>query len=166
MNHDLSSKQLEIKNNLEKDAVKSAMWISGFVGIFVFIILYFVFPGFSNYSTIKLIINAALGAFSGYLAYKPILGWTTSKKTKEAHCDNCGGDYAVELVSHDEDLIAAVPRSQIKRYMHVNGDKIQHSSWVEEKYNITDTYQCCECSKQKTKTYVVTRKTGYSSSTT
>ena len=69
MNHDLSSKQLEIKNNLEKDAVKSAMWISGFVGIFVFIILYFVFPGFSNYSTIKLIINAALGAFSGYLAY-------------------------------------------------------------------------------------------------
>ena len=95
---------------------------------------------------------------------KPILGWTTSKKTKEAHCDNCGGDYAVELVSHDEDLIAAVPRSQSERYSN-KGD-IRHRSWIEEKYNITDNYQCCECGKQKTNTYVVTRKTGYSSSIT
>ncbi len=164
MNHDLSSKQLEIKNNLEKDAVKSAIWISGIIGIFVFIILYLFFTGSTNHSTIKLVINAALGALSGYFAYKPILGWTTSKKTKEAHCDNCGSDYVVELVSHDEDLIAAVPRSKSERYSN-KGD-IRHRSWIEEKYNITDTYQCCECGKQKTNKYVVTKETGHSSSIT
>lgn len=164
MNHDLSSKQLEIKSKLEKDAVKSAMWISGFFGIFVIIILYLVLPWLTNHSTIKLIINVALGAFSGYVAYKPILGWTTSKETKDAHCDSCDSDYAVELVSHDEDLIAAVPRSIHERYS--NKGEIRHRSWIEEKYNITNTYQCCECGKQKTKQHVVTRETGHSSTIT
>jgi hypothetical protein len=88
-------------------------------------------------------------------------------QSRLARCLNCRSAYSKELIDKDETLVAIVPRQQIKRVAEASsteGERYETSSWTEERYSVTDSYECRLCGDETKVKYFKTRKTGYRSS--
>ncbi len=74
---------------------------------------------------------------------------------KTAKCDSCGAAFSRSRSDHVETLIASTPKDERKE----QPDKsTQVTSWIEDKFDVLDTYTCAKCSNVTTKAYQTTRR--------
>lgn len=85
-------------------------------------------------------------------------------------CKVCNAQFAINHINSRKDFLSAIPRKRIKNEGKVGGHGpdvgkqiILHESWTEERYKVTDTYSCVECSDTYESTSISTNRAGYSS---
>jgi len=72
-----------------------------------------------------------------------------------AQCSKCNAAFSVSRVNRDEVLASSEARESRKELE--NGDT-EITTWVEETYDVDDTYSCSKCSDVSHKKYQTTRK--------
>ena len=74
---------------------------------------------------------------------------------KSALCSSCNAAFSISRTDKVETLVA----SENKEEREVQEDgTTKVTTWVEEKYDVTDTYTCSACSDATTKEYQTTRR--------
>lgn len=111
-------------------------------------------------------VAAGIGALAALLI-SAVTAVTYLVRASKLTCPECRSRFAIALIDRDEQLIAAVPRQQVTVVATSNstgGQKNEYSSWVDEKYNVTDTYQCVVCGREYAERHIETRRTGVETS--
>lgn len=99
--------------------------------------------------------RSAGAAVVGLLAAAGIYRKTISSGAAGAKCAECGADFSVTRTDHTEVLLKSESRESRKKLE--NGDT-EITTWVEEVFNVDDTYTCAKCADLSHKTYQTTRK--------
>lgn len=101
------------------------------------------------------LIRSAGAVVIGLLAATGIYRKTLSSGAAGAKCAECGAGFSVTRTDHTEDLLKSESRESRKEME--NGDT-EITAWVEEVFNVDDTYTCAKCAHVSQKTYQTTRK--------
>jgi len=73
----------------------------------------------------------------------------------EAKCAKCGAAFSVSRSDRQETLVKSDPREERKTLD--NGD-IEITTWLQEVYDVDDTFSCSGCADTSHKTYQTSRK--------
>jgi len=93
--------------------------------------------------------------------------------SSDSRCEVCEAPFAIKHIDSQKKFLSAIPRNCIKNIGKVGGygpdvgkQVMMHESWTEERYEITDTYECTECGDTHQSTRMTTQRTGYSGTKT
>lgn len=94
-------------------------------------------------------------AVAGLLAAGGLYTKFMSSGAKGAECAACNAAFSVSRTDKTEDLVSTKDH-EIRKELE-NGD-IEISTWIEEVFDVDDTYSCSKCADTTHKTYQSTRK--------
>ena len=94
-------------------------------------------------------------ALVGVLTAGGIYRKNMSSGTADAKCTKCNAAFSVARVDRQEVMATSTPKE--KRKNLDNGDT-EITTWIEEVYDVKDTYECATCSEVTHKTYQSTRR--------
>lgn len=100
-------------------------------------------------------IRSGGAALAGLLSAGLITRKNLSSGAAGAKCANCGAAFSVARVERQEVLANTTPKEERKTLD--NGDT-EITTWVEEVYDVDDTYKCSSCGDTTHKTYQSTRR--------
>lgn len=141
----LSNEQLELKNSIQKSAV---IW-SVILALVIALLAYWLLS--SQGAVVRLGLAALIAAASGYGIFRAIF----SSKAKSAKCQQCSAAFSTSLDDRNEVLVDSQQRSESEP---LDGGRVKVTRWVEEKYDVVDSYKCSNCGFVSTKEYQVSRK--------
>lgn len=161
MNSKLSRAQDEIKKSVQFKSWAFAIIAALIIGVVVIQFL----PADPFVRGLFFILAAAV-------VTKPLQKIIHSWVAADSRCKACHAPFAIERTDSQREFVSAIPRKQIKKRGVVGGhgpdvgkDIIEHQSWTEERYKITDTFTCVKCGDAQQTSRIQTRREGYSSTT-
>lgn len=141
----LSEQQEDLRASIKKNAL---IW--GLVlGLIIAALAYWIL------SSQGAMLRSGGAAVLGVLAAGGIYKKTVSSGAAGAKCAKCGAGFSVTRSDHSEVLQKSESRESHKELE--NGDT-EITTWVEEVFDVDDTYTCAKCSDSSHKTYQTTRK--------
>jgi len=141
----LSDQQEKLRSSIKKGAVTWGV----ILGLIVAGIVYWLLGGQSG------LVRSAAAVGTGLIVAGLVFRKSMSSGADAAKCENCGAMFSVARVDRQEVLVNSEDRETRKELE--NGDT-EITTWVEEKYDVTDTYECSKCQNTTTKTYQNSRK--------
>ena len=100
-------------------------------------------------------IRSGGAALAGLLSAGLITRKNLSSGAAGAKCANCGAGFSVSRVDRQEVLAKSTPKEERKE---LDSGDIEITTWVEEIYDVDDTYKCSSCGDTTHKTYQSTRR--------
>lgn len=94
-------------------------------------------------------------AVAGLLVAGGMYRKSMSSGASGAKCANCNADFSVSRINRDEVLLKSEARETRKELE--NGDT-EITTWMEEVYDVKDSYSCASCSDVTQKKHQFTRK--------
>lgn len=101
------------------------------------------------------LIRPGSAALAGLLAAGGLYKKFMSSGAKGAKCANCNAGFSVSRTDKTETLLKSEARESRKELE--NGDT-EITTWVEEVFDVDDTYSCAKCADTTHKAYQSTRK--------
>lgn len=87
----------------------------------------------------------------GYLAFRA----SFNSGAKSAKCEKCGAAFSKSRTDRTETLKSSEPKEEREE----QPDKsVKVTTWIEETYDVLDTYTCANCGDVTTKAYTTTRR--------
>ncbi len=142
---ELSDEQLELKSSIQKSAV---IW-SVILALVIALLAYWLLS--SQGDVVRLGGGALIGAAAGYGIFRAIF----ASKSKSAKCEQCSAPFSTALDDRNEVLVGSEEKT---RREHLDGGEVKTTHWVEEKYDVADTYECSNCGYVFVKEYQVSRR--------
>ncbi len=141
----LSNEQETLRASIKKGAI-----IGGVVlGLIVAALAYWILGGQDG------MIRKGGAAVAGLIAAGGLYAKFMSSGADGAKCNECNAAFSVSRSDKTETLIKSEARESRKELE--NGDT-EISTWVEEVFDVDDTYICSKCGDVTHKTYKTTRK--------
>ena len=78
-----------------------------------------------------------------------------SSGAKTAKCNNCSAAFSRSRTDHVETLTASANKEEIEAQPD---QSTKVTTWVEDSFDVVDTYTCANCADAITKTYTTTRR--------
>lgn len=141
----LSQEQEEMRQSIQKSAI---IWSVVF-GLIVAGITFWALGGQST------VIRLAATAFSGFVVLIGIFKWRFAANSKSAQCEKCSTAFSISKSDHVETLKSSATK-ETRDAQEDFSTKV--TTWVEEVYDVTDTYSCGSCGDETVKKYTTTRK--------
>lgn len=141
----LSDQQEKLRSSIKKGAVTWGV----ILGLIVAGIVYWLLGGQSG------LVRSAAAVGTGLIVAGLVFRKSMSSGADAAKCENCGAMFSVSRVDRQEVLVNSEDRETRKELE--NGDA-EITTWVEEKYDVDDTYKCSSCGDTTHKTYQTTRR--------
>lgn len=101
------------------------------------------------------LVRAGGGAVIGALAGLGLFRWNFTSRSKGAACAKCGSVYSISRTDRNEVLKSS--ENKMEREAQPDGST-KVTTWVEEVYDVTDTFTCSNCGGATTKNYTTTRR--------
>ncbi|MCB1517060.1 MAG: hypothetical protein KDJ19_05530 [Hyphomicrobiaceae bacterium] len=101
------------------------------------------------------LIRAGGGAVIGALAGFGLFRWNFTSRSKGAACAKCGSVYSISRTDRNE--VFKSSENKMEREAQADGST-KVTSWVEEVYDVTETYTCSSCGDVTTKNFTTTRR--------
>lgn len=141
----LSQEQQDLRQSIQKSAM---IWAVIF-GVVIAAILYWALGGQGA------MIRAGGAVVGGVVLAAVIFKWRFGANSDAAKCANCNAAFSITRTDHAEVLAS----SQAKETREAQEDySTKVTTWVEEEYDVTDTYTCAKCDDITTKAYKTTRR--------
>jgi len=142
---ELSNEQQELKASIQKSAI---IW--GLVlGLLVGLIAYWLLGDQEN--IVRIGGTAILGVGVVIVTFRS--KFRTGAKL--ARCAECGATFSISRSNREEILISSEEKSQYEK-LDSGGSKL--TEWVEEKYDVLETYACSKCGNESIKEFQTTRR--------
>lgn len=141
----LSEEQQELQASIKKS---STIW-AVIIGLITAGMVYWIMS--SQATMIRggaAVIGGAIVAFAMYRK-------SFKSGSKSARCTSCDAAFSISRTDKSETLV--VSENKEEREAQEDGST-KVTTWVEEKYDVTDTYTCSACSDATTKEYQTTRR--------
>ena len=100
-------------------------------------------------------IRSGGAVLAGMLAAGVISSKNLSSGAAGAKCANCSAAFSVARVDRQEVLAKSTPKEERK---DLDNGEIEITTWVEDVYDVDDTYKCSSCDDTTHKTYQSTRR--------
>lgn len=94
---------------------------------------------------------AILGAGAGFGLFK----WSFGNGSKAAQCGKCSAAFSITRTDRSEKLLGSAPKESRQE---ADDRSTKVTTWVEESYEVTDTYTCAKCGDVTHKTHTSNRK--------
>ncbi len=134
---------------LKASITKSAMIWAIIFGLIVAGILYWALGGQEN------LIRIGAAVVGGVAVFVVIFLWRKSANSTAAKCPKCNAAFSISRTDRTE-VLASSEEKETREPQEDGSVKVL--TWVEEVYDITDTYTCSQCNDITTKESRTTRK--------
>ena len=142
---DLSQDQVEKRAAIQKSAT---IW-GTIVGVVAGLIAFWILGG-----------QGAAIRFGGAIVIAGIVGFLVFRASfksgsKSAQCEKCGAAFSRSRSDHVETLASSEDKEE-RAEQEDKSTKV--TTWVEDSFDVVDTYTCAKCGDTTTKTYKTTRR--------
>ncbi len=144
---DFSQEQVEKRAAIQKSASIIGVIVALIVGLVAYWIL-----GSQN-SGIRIGGSAVVALVAGFLVHRA----SFNSGAKSAKCANCGAAFSRSRTDRTE-VLDSSSREEESETQEDGSTKV--TTWIEEVYDVTETYTCSTCQDETTKTYKSNRRTG------
>lgn len=141
----LSSEQQDLKNSIRKSAIIWGVILGGVAGAITFWLTADMAQ--DNRTQIT-------GMVAGGVGF--LLFWLISRSgAKSSKCEKCSASFSISRTNREENLVSSEEKSEHEK-LENGGSKL--TTWIEEKFDVVETFACSSCDNITTKNSQTTRK--------
>ncbi len=141
----LSSEQQDLKRSITKSAIIWGVVLGCIAGAIAFWLTADMTEGNRTQIT---------GMVAGGVGFLLFL-FISRSGAKSSKCEKCSAAFSISRTNREENLVSAEEKSEHEK-LDDGGSKL--TTWIEEKFDVVETYTCSSCDNITTKNSQITRK--------
>jgi len=141
----LSQEQEEMRQSIQK----AAMITSIIMALLTAGLAFWLLAGQSGW------IRIGGASLAGLVVLLAVFKWRFIANSKSAQCEKCSAAFSITKSDHIETLKSSTAKDTREKQ---EDGSVEVTTWLEEVFDVVDTYTCAKCSDVKTKEYTTTRK--------